>query len=110
MANVSQKIIEDAYLSFMGNVSLHYIVLKPKNTNNSLKDTFFTRSTSFSSYVNHDLFVPKKIRTDYTLLDLLNFAPRSTFDEIFENDETKRMRSDHQHQLLNNFISSYKAY
>ena len=42
MANVSRQIIEDSYLSFIGNVSLQYIVLQPKHANEPLKDTFFT--------------------------------------------------------------------
>ena len=110
MANVSQQIIEDSYLSFMGNISLNCIVLQPKRTDELLKDTFFTKNTTFSSYFNHDHFIPKQIFTEYTLLDLLNFAPRSKFDEVFESDKAKRIRSDHQDQLLNNFIASYKGY
>ena len=40
----SQQIIEDSYLSFMGNILLNYIVLQPKCTNELLKDTFFTKN------------------------------------------------------------------
>ena len=110
MANLSANIIDNLYTDFMGNISLKYLQLCPKDTAGDTLSTIFSGNRSFSDYFTHEYFVVKEVETGYTLLDLLNFVPKYKLQETFHDEERRNKHLLYHDHILENFISAFKAF
>ena len=94
----------------MGNISLKYLQLCPKDAAGDTLSAIFSRNRSFSDHFTHEHFVVKEVETGYTLLDLLNFVPKEKLQETFHNEERRNKHLLYHDHILESFIFAFKAF
>lgn len=107
-ANVCQSFIQEHFSTFASKIPIEILKLTSKQTTN-LTDVFFKVRRSFSYFFSHDDFMVSPMKTDFTLLDLLNFVPEKDM-ALISDEHQRNVRKEGQQILLSKFTAAYRGF
>ena len=110
LTNISEETIDQQYTAFFGRFKVDCLQLGPKKHFSTLQEVFFKTNNSFHHHFNYEDFDIKRIRTDTTLLDVINFIPSSYLPNLVPNATEQGSRKSEQHRLISSFTAAFKGY
>ena len=107
LANASSKYIDECYKQYVSDIPLKMIKIIPKE-GSSLEEVFFKTKRNFSHYYNHADFTTSAYDTDMSMLDFLNYIPKTDMALVMDaNERTSRLHQ--QDIMLSTFVAAYRG-